>query len=177
MTNKQLGRVRGFLRLGDNEVAEVKESARELKTAKDPIRYGMTDDVEGIAAARSSSTPADEFLGDQTRDATAKAQSMKEGAQLFSIESTSEADAAADALKNPVGTSVSLNAKNDILEQSGMASSELAYAKDVEMRNGRYAMMGFLAAILVESATGHGIIMQIIDIFKLTGLLGAESGF
>eukprot|EP00873_Tetraselmis_striata_P035425 jgi/Tetstr1/455689/TSEL_042497.t1 len=177
MTNRQLGRVRGFLRLGEDETAEVQESARQLKTAKDPVRYGMTDDEAGIAAARASTTPADEFLGDQTSDATAKAAAMKEGAQMFAIESTSDADAAASDLKNIAGPSVSLQAKDDIVEQSSMASSELAYAKDVEMRNGRYAMIGFLAAILVEAATGHGIIMQLVDFGKLTGLLGAESGF
>lgn len=41
----------------------------------------------------------------------------------------------------------------------------------------RYAMLGFLAAVLVEAATGKGIIMQIIMWLKLVGLLGAASGF
>jgi hypothetical protein len=38
-------------------------------------------------------------------------------------------------------------------------------------------MMGFLAAILVEASNGQGIIGQVIDICKFTGLLGERSGF
>ncbi len=36
---------------------------------------------------------------------------------------------------------------------------------------------GFLTAVLVEAGTGKGIIMQIIMWLKITGFLGAESGF
>lgn len=38
-------------------------------------------------------------------------------------------------------------------------------------------MLGFLAAILVEAATGKGIILQIITYLKWSGLLGPMSGF
>ena len=38
-------------------------------------------------------------------------------------------------------------------------------------------MLGFLTAILVEAATGQGIIAQLITIFKWSGLLGEKSGF
>ena len=38
-------------------------------------------------------------------------------------------------------------------------------------------MLGFLAAILVEAATGRGILGPVIVYLKLSGLLGAESGF
>ena len=37
--------------------------------------------------------------------------------------------------------------------------------------------MGFLAAIVVEAATGKGIIMQLIMYAKMSGLLGPMSGF
>ena len=53
----------------------------------------------------------------------------------------------------------------------------MRYALDVELNNGRAAMLGFLAAVLVEAGTGQGIIMQIISIFKWSGLLGPMSGF
>lgn len=78
----------------------------------------------------------------------------------------------------PAGPSVSLAARNDILEQ-GMfsANAEMAYARNIELQNGRAAMLGFLAAVVVEAATGKGILMQLIMWFKLMGLLGAESGF
>eukprot|EP00879_Flechtneria_rotunda_P024516 GHRR01025992.1.p1 GENE.GHRR01025992.1~~GHRR01025992.1.p1 ORF type:complete len:112 (+),score=49.18 GHRR01025992.1:308-643(+) len=78
----------------------------------------------------------------------------------------------------PTGSSVSLAAKADILEQDMFSSnSELAYARQVELTNGRYAMLGFLSAVLVEAVTGKGIIMQVIMYLKLSGLLGAASGF
>ena len=38
-------------------------------------------------------------------------------------------------------------------------------------------MLGFAAAILVEAATGQGIIGQLIQYGKLSGLLGDMSGF
>ena len=38
-------------------------------------------------------------------------------------------------------------------------------------------MLGFATAILVEAATGAGIINQLETYAKVAGLLGAESGF
>ena len=40
-------------------------------------------------------------------------------------------------------------------------SYESKYAREVEVTNGRAAMVGFLAAVMVEAATGHGIILQV----------------
>ncbi len=57
------------------------------------------------------------------------------------------------------------------------ANSEMAYALSVEQSNGRWAMVGFLAAVLVEAGTGNGILGQLIMWFKITGFLGADSGF
>jgi hypothetical protein len=37
-------------------------------------------------------------------------------------------------------------------------------------------MLGFLAAIAVEAATGQGILGQLVLYGKWSGLLGAESG-
>jgi hypothetical protein len=78
----------------------------------------------------------------------------------------------------PAGPAVSLAARNDIMEQ-GMfsANAEMRYARDIELQNGRAAMLGFLAAVVVEAATGKGILMQIIMWLKIVGLLGAASGF
>lgn len=78
----------------------------------------------------------------------------------------------------PSGTSLSLSARSDIVEQTSfMEQAELNYAKQVELNNGRWAMIGFLSAVLVEAGTGKGIILQIIMYLKLSGLLGAASGF
>ncbi len=54
---------------------------------------------------------------------------------------------------------------------------ERAYARGIELTNGRYAMMGFLAAILVEASTGDGILGQVFQYIKMSGLLGENSGF
>lgn len=56
-------------------------------------------------------------------------------------------------------------------------SYEALYARSVELSNGRAAMLGFLAAILVEAGTGNGILGQLIMWGKISGLLGAASGF
>jgi hypothetical protein len=88
------------------------------------------------------------------------------------------AAAQAKATPAPQGTSVSLAAKQDIIEQDMFsANAEMRYARDIELQNGRAAMLGFLAAVVVEAATGKGILMQLIMWFKLMGLLGAQSGF
>lgn len=54
---------------------------------------------------------------------------------------------------------------------------DVDYAKTVEISNGRAAMLGFLAAIVVEAGTGKGIILQIIMYLKWSGILGPMSGF
>lgn len=56
-------------------------------------------------------------------------------------------------------------------------NSEMAYARKVELTNGRWAMIGFLSCIVVEAATGRGILGQLFLYFKLSGLLGEASGF
>ena len=54
---------------------------------------------------------------------------------------------------------------------------EMAYARDVEITNGRWAMLGFAIAILVEAGTGAGVVGQLETYAKVAGLLGANSGF
>lgn len=57
------------------------------------------------------------------------------------------------------------------------AEAEAAYARQVELTNGRWAMLGFAAAILIEASTGMGIVSQLEFYCKGAGLLGANSGF
>lgn len=57
------------------------------------------------------------------------------------------------------------------------SSAELAYALDVEMNNGRWAMIGFALAVAIESGTGMGIVKQLFFYAKLSGALGPDSGF
>ncbi len=56
-------------------------------------------------------------------------------------------------------------------------NAEMRYAQSIELDNGRWAMMGFLIAVLVEAATGEGIIGQLFGYAKWSGLLGQDSGF
>eukprot|EP00798_Chlamydomonas_sp_ICE-L_P022795 gene22795-29963_t len=56
-------------------------------------------------------------------------------------------------------------------------ANDTAFARDVEITNGRWAMLGFLASIVVEAATGKGILGQVIIYLKLSGALGDKSGF
>ena len=76
-----------------------------------------------------------------------------------------------------LGPSVSLAAREDVLEAAAASASVLQSLKDVELTNGRWAMLGFLAAILVEAGTGRGIIEQCITYLKVIGILGPMSGF
>lgn len=54
---------------------------------------------------------------------------------------------------------------------------EEAYSKEVELTNGRYAMLGFAALILGEAATGNGLVGQLETYGKMLGMLGPNSGF
>lgn len=51
------------------------------------------------------------------------------------------------------------------------AMAEFDYAKGVEMDNGRWAMIGFLLAILVEAGTGMGVVEQIMFYIQTSGFL------
>lgn len=76
------------------------------------------------------------------------------------------------------GPSISLAAQPEIRESFSAIADDMAYAKEIEMRNGRWAMLGFLAACVVEAGTGgKGIIMQLIMYLKWSGILGPMSGF
>jgi hypothetical protein len=71
-----------------------------------------------------------------------------EAAQVEAAESASKAPSS--------GPSVTLAGKQDIQEAILFSQgSEIAYARQVELTNGRWAMMGFLAALLVEAGTGE----------------------
>ena len=50
------------------------------------------------------------------------------------------------------------------------------YARQVEITNGRWAMLGFLTAIIIEAGTGRGILLQLVGYAKALNLLGPASG-
>ena len=56
-------------------------------------------------------------------------------------------------------------------------SAGMEYMKTVELNNARWAMVGFATAVVMEAKTGGGIIPQLIMYGKMSGVLGADSGF
>ena len=168
-------RYKAFFRLSGEDAA-VGAVALRSKRAGD---FLSGDDFAAIAAAQAEAKAADAFLG--ATDAAAvegAAAALKAGDDL----TVRDVDAAASAQKAAggaaaLGPSVSLAAREDVLEAAAASASVLQSLKDVELANGRWAMLGFLAAILVEAGTGRGVIEQCISYLKFIGILGPMSGF
>jgi hypothetical protein len=143
------------------------------------------DSLAAIAASKAAGSPADAFLStNEVAEGSAASAEMKaaDGGMLTLTkgdEAQQVAAAAADMKASVTkGASVSLAAREDILEESLFVGYEAKYARQVELSNGRAAMVGFLIAILVEAGTsGYGILGQLIMWGKITGFLGAASGF
>eukprot|EP00878_Enallax_costatus_P026914 GHUV01028926.1.p1 GENE.GHUV01028926.1~~GHUV01028926.1.p1 ORF type:complete len:240 (+),score=99.00 GHUV01028926.1:1740-2459(+) len=181
MTPQDIARYKNFL--GLNNPNDFMAAAAEMKRKGDFT--SLSTDTSTIAAVRAAGMPADKVLGlSDNTDADAAARDMKTSDNgVLTITKAEEAQQVAAAAAEfkaeapPAGPSVSLAARSDILEQKSFESYETKYAKEVELNNGRWAMLGFLSACLVEAATGKGIILQIIMYLKLSGLLGAASGF
>lgn len=167
--NKELSpmdvaRYKNFLAL-NNEKAQ-KEAAAAMKAAGDFTTPG--NNMAAIKASKAEGAPVDAFLStNELAEGGAAASKMK-----------ADGVAAQEPTVSPQGPALSLEKRKEIEDMLMFSpDAELAFAQQVELTNGRSAMMGFLAAVLVEAATGKGIIMQIIMWLKLTGFLGAESGF
>ena len=126
-------------------------------------------DAERIAEAEARKRKA---AGDFTTkdNASAIADAKAEGTLADSVFAASAVDAASTDSAPSAAPEVPYVRKS--AEQL-----ELEYAKNVEMRNGRWAMLGFANLILVEAATGHGLVAQLEAYAKFAGLLGANSGF
>ena len=92
-----------------------------------------------------------------------------------------EGTLADELLQVPVGQSQPLaaapSAATAYADMPTMEAIEAAYAKDVEITNGRWAMLGFAALICIEAQTGLGLVGQLEAYAKFMGILGAQSGF
>lgn len=151
MTVGELRRYSAFFGLDTEAQAVAEATAR--KRAGD---FTSPTDLNAIDAARAAGTVADAAL--MTADATPVATGAV------------PADVAAAAATAPPASPpppVRMTA----------AEREAEYARDVELNNGRWAMLGFAAAILGEAATGAGIVGQLEAYAKWAGLLGPNSGF
>lgn len=167
-----------FFGVDKEGLADIDAAGAALKSNGD---FTSPDSVAAIAAARSA-TPADAILGkddDAVTAAAATALRAADSALTVDGDAAQIADAAARLRAAPAAPpSIALAGRADAVETLASADAfAAAWARDVEINNGRWAMVGFLAAVLVESATGHGVFGQLIDFFKLVGLLGDASGF
>ena len=111
--------------------------------------FTSPDKMRDIIAARVGGNPADTVLA------------LDASAALKTFDSTTAAAAEAKAAATP----------------EPVLLFEQQYALDIEMNNGRWAMIGFALAVLIEASTGGGVVDQFIFYGKVTGLLGADSGF
>lgn len=162
------------------EEAAIASSQKSMKLSGDFTTPG--DNLAAIAESRADGSPADTFLAPEDGGELAAASAaLRSDSSILSLDNREVAAAAAAAAKvreaQRTGPSVSLSARADIVETAEFTSDDWAYAKKVELSQGRWAMLGFLAAIVMEAATGDGILGQVLDYAKWTGLLGPESGF
>ncbi|KAG2454228.1 hypothetical protein HYH02_001262 [Chlamydomonas schloesseri] len=160
MSRSQAERYRAFLGLTKKDDWMSDNAAKTMKGRPDFTTPG--NDMAAIEATRAAGMPADRFLSVNGVEAAAQtaASEMK----------TSTTTAVAEPPAAPAP-------KREPTMQDLYGVDDATYAREVEMTNGRAAMLGFLAAILVEAGTGEGIIRQIITYLKWSGILGPMSGF
>lgn len=178
LTYRDLARYRAFLGI-KGEDANIAATQKAMKLNGD---FTSPTNPAAIEQAKAAGSPVDAFLSPTDQAALqAAAADLKKDDAFFAMDDVQKAAQAAVALKereaSASGSSVSLEARDEILEMNSFMPSDVAYAKSVEIENGRWAMLGFLSAVVVEAATGKGIISQLFMYAKLSGLLGAESGF
>lgn len=172
MTMRQFLRYAKFFGLDEEAAAK---ASRNLKKGD----FTGPNDKSAIDAARED-MPADRVLGMKAEASVANdaAATMKSSGDMFERQTAESIESSADALR----PGMNVLAEGQDLPQAVWLKEkpvydESAYARDVELRNGRWAMVGFATAILIEAASGGGIIPQLIFYGKASGLLGAESGF
>lgn len=171
MTARDAQRYRGFLGIKD-ESENIAASEKTMKGQGDPVSRAIgPDNLEDVEAARKN-IPADKLLNFDARpEPQGSAQQWKEKEpNQFKRDNIQQ--------QGMPGPNMSLAYRDDEIERQNFANEPtLKYARQVEITNGRWAMLGFLAGIAVEAATGKGILSQCIYYAKLSGLLGPQSGF
>ncbi|DBA82995.1 TPA: hypothetical protein ACH3X1_006772 [Trebouxia sp. C0004] len=172
MTARDAQRYRGFLGI-NKESQNIADSQKTMKGQGDPVsRVIGPDNLTDIAQARKD-IPADKLLNFDDR---AEAESSASQSKMDGIQDSLQKDN--QQKQGMPGPNMSLAYRDDEVERQNFANEPtLKYARQVEITNGRWAMLGFLAAITIEAATGKGILSQCIFYAKASGLLGQQSGF
>ncbi|EIE23215.1 hypothetical protein COCSUDRAFT_63572 [Coccomyxa subellipsoidea C-169] len=182
MTATELVRYRQFLGIQKEDQNIAEEQAKLKQSFAAGTDVASPDNLKTIAAAKDAGTPADKVLGGtEPVQFSGKLEREPRDGGIFgaNVEAEAAREAAAMKRREQAGMpapSISLSAKQDILEQSSQVNSDFDYARNVELTNGRWAMIGFLTAIIIEAATGRGILVQLIGYAKALNLLGPASG-
>lgn len=131
--------------------------------------FGLDD------AAEKNRTPADEVLSATKQSDIDEARSSMPADKVLSMQDEQSEDEESQAEEpdeqRDQESMVTSNGRYEVQQW------EIDYAESVELTNGRWAQLGFLTLITVEAFTGNGLVGQMIAYGKLTGILGAESGF
>lgn len=170
LSRADVARYKNFL--GLNKENDWMAEAKLMKQRGDFTTPG--NDMAAIEASKAAGSPADRFLSlNDRQEGVAAAQELKEANGSVATLTKEQEGTEVAAKQQP---SLSL-AERRAIEEQIMLQNDVEYAREVEVGQGRLAMVGFLSAVLVEAATGNGILGQLIVYCKMSGLLGAESGF
>eukprot|EP00898_Chlorokybus_atmophyticus_P001125 jgi/Chlat1/2012/Chrsp158S02304 len=175
----------------ENEEKNLAEEEERLKKLGD---FTSPDDFKAIADARLNA-PADAVLSPTDVNAADKtAAEIKQKGDFTAPDNQNQIKDTAQRMKAagdfnvaPDGSDKSVwprTSESSLREQEAYTSYAerdaqitFKYAKQIELTNGRWAMLGFLGAIIAEAATGNGIIGQVISYLKFVNVLGPQSGF
>ena len=157
-----------------------------LGADQDAVAEKLRVDLTKMESAGKSQA---DILSTVTKDGSVTFAESDSATALLSMDAKAEAFAAAEKMKAENAT-VAVSFSTDELDASspnvnlpplkpatGGVSADMKYALDVEMNNGRWAMMGFALAVWTEACTGQGIMGQLVFAAKATGVLGPDSGF
>ena len=170
MSTRDAARWGRLLSVREADLAAQAAAGASLKKGGGTDFTGPTS-LAAISAAKAAGSPADAVLGGGAGAGDASSAASAAAA-------TADTASAAAKTGATAGPSVSLAARADALETAaGAGDASWAYARAVELDNGRAAMFGFFVSVFVESINGQGIIAQVFSIFKAAGLLGPASGF
>lgn len=93
--------------------------------------------------------------------------SLKQSEQAMPEEEGEQSDGESDSPEMEVAPNTAPTSFGGLSE-----AAELEYAKGVELTNGRWAMVGFATAILIESYSGAGVVAQLLGYMQASGILG-----